>query len=61
MEATKGARLAKVCLDRAISKHRKKLLADGVKARKDEKARIARKEECEARGDLPDLKDLFPI
>jgi hypothetical protein len=48
MEATKGARLAKVCLDRAISKHRKKLLADGVKARKDEKARIARKEECEA-------------
>jgi hypothetical protein len=48
MEATKGARLVKVRLDWAISKHRKKLLADSVKARKDKKARIARKEECEA-------------
>jgi hypothetical protein len=61
MEATKGARLTKVRLDRAISKHRKKLLANSVKARKDKKARIAQKEECKAWGDLSNLKDLFPI
>jgi hypothetical protein len=60
-EATEGVRLAKVRLDRAIGKQRRKLLADGIQARKDEKARQARVEECEAKGDLPDLDDLIPI
>jgi hypothetical protein len=55
------ARLTKVRLNRVISKHRKKLLADGVKAKKDKKARIAQKEEYKARGNLPNLKDLFSI
>jgi hypothetical protein len=60
-EATEGTRLAKVRLDRAIGKQRKKLLADGIQARKDEKARQARVEECEAQGEFPDLDDLISI
>jgi hypothetical protein len=40
-EATKGTRLAKVRLNRAIGKQRKKLLAEGIQTRKDKKARQA--------------------
>jgi hypothetical protein len=60
-EATKGTRLAKVRLDQAIGKQRKKLLANGIQARKDEKARQAQVEECEARGEFPNLDDLISI
>jgi hypothetical protein len=60
-EATKGYRLAKVRINRAISKQRKALLAAGIKARKDEKARLIHYQECEDQGELPNPGDLIPI
>jgi hypothetical protein len=48
-------------LQAAINKYRKELIARGVQARKDEKARIARIIDAELRGELLVLEEYLPI
>jgi hypothetical protein len=54
-------RKAQKKLSQAINRARKSLLARGIQARKDEKARLERIRGYEAQNELPPLEDLTPI
>ncbi len=59
-ENTEKLRKAKKRLDQAKNKHRNQLLALGIQARKNNKARAARFQEVKARNGLPAIEDIMP-
>jgi hypothetical protein len=60
-ENTERLRKAKKKLEQAKNKQKNHLLALGIQARKDNKARIARLQEVNARNGIPMFEDILPI
>ena len=60
-DRTEKLKKAKKKLSAAINKAKKDLIAQGIQARKDEKARLARLQAYREANDLPPVEDLLPI